>query len=1027
MAEAELHFRFSGGVETKADEKTIPSTKLLALENGVFTKATSIKKRNGYEVVATIPGAIRLARRGDTELLAFTDSRAYSITADGFVSDTGAVYSAVGTDRPLVVTGTQQTQPDHATLSGVTLAAWEDSRGGVWWTAGDSTTGRLFTAPTQADANGQAPRCVAVGATLHLYYVVPTLHRIMVVVVDPANPTATVTPAILTDDLDGTNSMYDAVPTGRTGTPAAIAWFEASTTNIRMGYVDASGALGRPLLGEPSTVTYAAGRGATSPLAIAYQDVDGGSNDVIALGLMTAAGNGVVATFNAGAVGGAGITLTATFTAYAGSVSVQRIALVCTSSSTGYVAFEEAAASASNRFTVARDFAIPAAAGPAGSATIRSVGLASRAFARGTDAFAVFVHDTTSFNVYLTFKLGDFTPVGRHVPGEAAGAPPRKHLPSVQVDGDVFAIAAAVKQRLVSENNDKFTATGISILHLDFDNDQSHQYAGFGHGLYLAGACPLHYDGRVWSELGFHVGPELIVATPAGGGSMTSSTTYLYRAWYEWADNQGEVHQGPTSAGTLVTMGGGDTQVTLTLPTLRVTKKANVRIMVARSAAALTGATAVLRRVSSLDQSTSGAVNGYIPNSTTADTVTFVDRMSDTTLGTFDEIYTDGGILSNDPAPLGAAIARGKTRLLASDPSDGSIVRYSQPFDDGIAVQWPPDLFTRVDPPAGNVTAIGALDDRVVIWTERAIYTFAGDGPAQDGSTDSTGFSRVQVVPGDVGCTDPASVILIPSGFMFKAAQGIHLLGGDVGLRYIGAPVEAFNGQTIRRAMALPDRTAVVFLTDSGSTLLYDYLYDQWSTFTNHEGKDAVVVNGQYHYLRADGRLYRETIGVYSDAGQRITLALQTAWIHMLDQLQGWQLFGEMHLLGTWASAHQLGIQYQLDYQTQLSDPVWLDATGASSSTGWITGSNANTVGQEPISGSNYGDGEYGDGLYGGNPPGEYTWRLDLCEQAHSIQFRFQDFEASGSTGASFELTELVIIGQALGNVRRPVTAGRSA
>lgn len=262
---------------------------------------------------------------------------------------------------------------------------------------------------------------------------------------------------------------------------------------------------------------------------------------------------------------------------------------------------------------------------------------------------------------------------------------------------------------------------------------------------------------------------------------------------------------------------------------------------------------------------------------------------------------------------------------------------------------------------------------------------------------------------------------------MFQSSKGIWRLRGDAGLDYIGAPVETFNAQTIRRATLLPNRTAVVFLTDSGSTLLYDYLFDQWSTFTNHEGQDSVVVNGEYHYMRNNGVIYRETVGEYSDAGTRITLVIQTAWIHMLEQLQGWQLFGEMHLIGTWLSAHQLGIQYRLDYMTQLSDLVWLDATGATDSTGWITGTNANTIGVEPISGSEYGDGEYGDGEYGGTPPGEYYWRLDLYEDGHSIQFRFQDFEASGSSGPSFELTELVLIGTALGNVRRPSTAGRSA
>jgi hypothetical protein len=49
-----------------------------------------------------------------------------------------------------------------------------------------------------------------------------------------------------------------------------------------------------------------------------------------------------------------------------------------------------------------------------------------------------------------------------------------------------------------------------------------------------------------------------------------------------------------------------------------------------------------------------------------------------------------------------------------------------------------------------------------------------------------------------------------------------------------------------------------------------------------------------------------------------------------------------------------------------------------------------------------------------------------MWEVGQAIQFRFEDFEAAGFFGPSFELTELVITGQVLGNVRRPMTAGRS-
>lgn len=1041
--EVSTSFKFAGGVSTKLDSKTVPTTKVLVLENGVFTKGISIKKRFGYEdlgqtiegSISEVTGGIRTAVRDDTEILQFTSNRAYSReTGTSQWSDTGAVYSAVATDRPLVATGTQQTQPDLATNGGVTVSAWEDSSGGVWWSATDATTGRIYRAATQADADGISPRCVAVGDNLHVYYVVAATRSIYVVVVNPLVPGAAVTPIQMVSDLDSTDSIYDACATGRTATPAAIAWFEHGTTNIRLGYVDQSGSIGTPLLGEPSSVTFAAGRSTGSPLAISFVDVDGADADRIALCYINSVPNGAIHWFSGGDVGsGTFITNLSGGNVYV-STDVQRIAMsVVQDTDAGtiraWMAFEEANAAPSKRLTAIGSAEITS--GPdAAITTIRSVGLFSKAFTVDSDVFAVFVHDTTFFNTYLTFKISNastdgFVPIGRHLPAEAAGAPPHKHLVSAHVDGDVVTLALSRRERLASENNDLFRETSTRLLRLDFASDLSHQAVTFGKGLYMAGACPMHYDGDRWNELGFSVGPELITAVTATGGSLTSGTTYLYRAWYEWTDGQGEVHQGPVSAGTLVTMGGSDTKVTLTLPTCRITRKPGVRIMVARSRAAATGSTAQLFRITSLDAATAGSDNGYVPNSTSADTATLVDVMSDDDLETFDEIYTDGGVLSNDPAPLGATIWRSRDRLFASDPSDPSMVRYTQPLGDaGLAVRWPPDLFLRVDPQRGAVMAGAARDNRYVVWTERGIFSFAGDGPDETGSSAETGFSAVQTVPSDVGCSDPQSIVLTPQAFLFGTDRGIWALTSDFNVGYIGAPVEGFNDQTIRRGMPMPGRTQVVFLTDSGSTLLYDYLFDQWSTFTNHEGHDCAVANGQFHYLRSDGRFWRETVGSYSDAGTRITLRIETAWIHMQEQLQGFEKFFYAHILGTWTSEHQLGVSYQTDYTHGWTDAVWFDGTGASSSTGWITGSN--TVGLEPITGTEYGDGEYGDGPYGGTGPGEYAWRLDLYETGQSIQLRFEDFEADGFFGPSFELTELLIAGQVLGNARRPMTAGRS-
>lgn len=1029
LREGSIAYKFRGGIETKEAPEAVPATFLLAAENVVFNRRSSLKKRNGYEElsqvidgsVTSVTGAIRMASR-DSELLEFTPSRCYSrqTGADQW-SDTGAVFSVVGSDRPLVKTGTQQTMPDVATLDGVSVAAWEDSRGGVWWSVIDATTGRVFRASAQADALGQAPRCVPCGGNLHVYYAVPTTLSLMILVVNPAAPTATVTPAVLAADLDNTTPTYDACATERPGTPALIAWSEFGSTNIRIGYVDSSGVLGSPTTGHPSVLTFAAARDSTSPIAVAYALVDGADGDRLVLAYVNAGADAKHIRFTGAVV------LSADVVVNVAMVDVRRVAVTIVDDGVFTItsAWEEAAAAASNRFVQTTTSNTSGASGVI--ITVRSVGLATRAFSVNGSAFATFVHDTTFFNTYLTLRLSDFVCVGRLSPAQASGAPTRQHLSSATVSGDVVTFALPVRDRLLSENNDKFRETGLRLFSLDFDSEDSHQAAQLGRGLYMAGACAQHYDGRQWTEQGFHVGPELVATTPAGGGSMTASTTYQYRYAYEWTDAQGEVHRGPTSVGTLVVMAGGQTQVTHTLPTLRVTQKPNVRICVFRSLAAATGSTAQLFRVSSLDPTTSGAANGYVANSTSVDTVSFLDRMSDADLRLQEELYTDGGILSNDPAPLGSVVFRGQSRLFFTDPSNGLALRYSQPVDAGYGLEIPPDLVIDVDPFGGDITAGAFQDGAGLIWKANAIFAFRGDGPAPNGDTSTNGFSTPSLLTSDVGCTDPASIVLTPNGHMFKSAKGIYLIDRGGSVQYVGAPVEAYNAQAVRRANVMPDRTQIVFLTDSGSTLLFDYLFGQWSTFTNHEGLDAAVVGNQYHYLRTDGRVYRETIGSYTDAGVRIRVRLETAWMHMQEHLQGFSRFWYLHLLGTWVSPHQLGIQYQTDYSPQWTDLYWMDATGLSSSAGWITGSNAATIGVDPITGSNYGDGNYGDGNYGGTVPDVYEWRQGLNEKGHSIRFAFEDFEAVGYAGASFELTEMLITGGVKGNAARPWIAARGA
>jgi hypothetical protein len=1040
LRKAPVAVRFGQGIDTKTDPKQVPATKLLTLENGVFTRGISIKKRNGYaDISRAIDGSTGLvtnpkwlAARGD-ELLAFTAEHSYSlqpsVSGSPLWNDAGSVYSVVGSDEPAVDTGSDQTAPDHATSNGIRVYAWEDSRGGVWWSVVDGSTGRVCRAPEQLDAAGQRPRCCAVGSMLHVYWANPSAQAIKLVVCNPARPSAVASPMLLVQDLNASNPVYDAEPTTYAGSPVLMAWAQEGSTNARIGFVDATGVLGSPETGLPQVHTETMTLGSASPISVtSYR---GGNASKVALTVQTSTD---LRTYYYGftTVGAAtSFSLAATVVWDAASRDVRRLAstMLDTQDGAGGQIVWVAAEVADPSFTdpsqrTVEMCQVNAGLGTASSMrTLLSVGLASRAFWIDGQPLATFVHDTTYFNTYLVLRLTDWIPAARILPGLGAGLGARSHLPSAQVDGSTISLALPCRERLISENNDKFTETSMRRVSLDFDNVISHQAAQLGRGLYLAGACPMHYDGHGWNELGFHVGPELIATTPDSGGSLTSSLEYEYIAWYEWPDAQGEIHRGPTSVGTVITLGGSDTQVTLTLPPLRVTQKQNVRIGVARCRG---NDSSAFYRVTSLDPATAGQPNGYLASDPTVQTVTFVDRMADSDLIKQEPLYTNGGILSNDPTALGPAVTTGKNRLFFTDPSDGNVIHYSQELDVGYGVEIPPDLKLRCDPYGGSINALAVMDDQVYAFKDAAIFVFGGDGPLANGDSSETGFSTPQLVTSDVGCTDPSSVVLTPVGLMFKSAKGVYLIDRSKTVSYVGAEAEAYNGQTIRRATLMNDRTQVVFLTDSGLTLLYDYYFRQWSTFTNHQGYDAMVVGGSYYYVRTDGRIFKETPGVYSDGGLPIKLRLETAWIKMLPYLQGWQRFYHLHLIGEWDSAHQMVVQVQTDYTPHWSDPAILDMTNAASSVGWITGGGAVIIGLEPIGGSNYGDNPYGSGPYGGTPPTTYQARMHLGLVGQAIRFRFEDYQASGNLGASYQLSEILLTGGVKGIAKKPFSAGRS-
>jgi len=1007
LREATVTVQFAGGLTTDQDPKQVPATKLVDLQNAVFTKDTTLQKRTGYRALgqqieaggATYSGALGLGRR-DNELLVYTSAGTYSYRpGSDTMALTGNPVSITSREYPLAKTSTEQSQGDAATNNNVTAVAWVDSRGGIWWSVLEESTKRLLRAPAQLAAVGTEPRVVSVGTgTVHIYYADHSLSRIWVAVVDTFNPTLAVAPAILVSDLSTAAIGYDVCPTnldvvlgGPTpAAPAAIAW-PTSTSSVRVGYVDASGVIGSGGTSLPPAVTHAFAPAATSSMGVAWSS----------LGVAAVASNPGTSTTSVAVFDPTLTVQLLNSTSVVFAASTPRSHTLAWAGNRLYVLLDDTSGAASERDTRIRAFYYDSLIGPTLLTSpwpLRGLSLASNAFVDNGVAYVWATHDVPFFSIYLLIRIADGAAVARSMPTIAHGTQVngsgtwRSSVSVDPTDARRWRTPLLYNEQLKALAG-QFSETGMRWVTNDFSDANAWQSEQLGAGLYLAGACPLHYDGNRWAEAGFHYAPDgTITGTPAVGTGALTVGVYTYRIWYEETDAQGEVHRGPLSVGTAVTLTGGQNQVTLVGPMYRITSRSRVRVCVARSPV---NDTSEFFEVTSRDVTTAGGVNGFILNDPTVDTWSIIDRLGDVSLLSRNPTYTEGGILSNDPAPMaGDVLAVGKGRLFFTDPADPTMLRYTQQIQEGFAVDFAELLKQRLDPAGGAISSIGIMDGAVYPFRETAVFVVGGPGPLANPavSAETFAFTPGDLVTSDVGCIEPRSIAATPVGIVFKSKKGIRLLGRDRKVIDIGAEVTNFDEQDVTAATLVPKAQRIMFLTSEGSTLMWDYQRNQWSRYTNHAGLDALIVNDLYHYLRIDGRVFQETPNAYRDDNSHISMVLELAWLKMAGYLQGWQRIWYAQFLGAWRSRHTLRVRYRLDYERQWSAPFDLDV-------------NSNyTI-------TPYGDGPYGDGPYGASGSSVYQHRIHIGKPCQAIQFRVEDIEATDDYGASFELSELVLTG----------------
>ena len=1013
---------FLGGLDTKTDDKITPVGKLQVLENGVFTDGGNIKKRWGYD--ATLPVSLTGAEVDEVRSIDKWNGTQILTSSYDLYAKVGSKWANEGSFPSMSLSQVtvphvvgQQEMGDCISNGVISVYAWEDSRGGVRASVVDAVSGAVHEHDYEIDAAGAIPRCSITGDTVLIIFSKSTTNEILAVPISNGDPSVDIqaTPTQVANDMLSSETYDVTHENGRT----IVAW-TSSTANEGLKVVDVSSS------GSAITVTdvdvdpaYITGIANTVHLSVALvPDEDSTTDRVVVVGINADGTDGFAVEFYADSLlfeSGAAYTTSSAGTVNNLSIYPQLGESSLSGSATFdyFISYEINAASDWDNYVVTEE--------QDGSAwsTVRHSCVASRGRLLGDRGYLVLNYTSPGLqHSYFLYDMYDKIPVARAAYGGAAATYSKGQLPGLwTTDGATMGCALLLRRR-ISSLGESFKAGAAAnstfenteLGRYDFDMSSAVSAIEVGSAAYFSSGTLLSYDGTTVEESAPMLFPEdveIADGTPSTHtNNLRANATYLYRVYYERPRASGEIVR--SLALTFKhTVGGSSTHTELTLPMLSHTmaqQAGDWRVAVYRTEA---NRTQFFHLVTSPDRTVTSQPNEYVPNDPTADTYVFDDAMSDATLITNMRCPQSEGVIPVVQPPGCSIIGEANDRVfVAGGEGLKGVVYPSLVHFPGEPLLFSDELQFSIEEEGGDITSMGAIDGVLVVFKERRIYAVSGDGLSDVGT--GQGFN-IQRVTADVGCTSPGSVVEMPKGLMFKSAKGVYILDRSFNTSYIGWPVEGFNDSVIVSSEVIPDTNLVVFLTSSGKTLAYDYERNEWTTFTGHNGLGAVVIGGDYHYLRSDGEVYTRNQEIYLDAGSWYPLRIRTAPIR-LSSVQDYLQVRRVNILGEYLSSHRLHMLVWCNRDLAPFESRIFEVDDVVDTTTW---EDADTDTWDAVDTTPWG-GEAGES--------DYQFQHKFKRQTvQSLRLEFQDLQTDGAAGQSYELAEMNFeLGVYDGNARVP-------
>lgn len=901
------------GLDTKSDSRALQPPGLPVAKDVQVDDIGGIQTREQYQDITsaaanTIANIRKIVPYGN-ELVAFSKDKLWSYASGDGLWTERAEYLAVKVDEHarFVTTGDQY-DCDRAELGGVTMYCWsEDTPSGTtsYVAAIDTATGAVKLSPTALPSTAVRPSLLASTSSIFLAY--ETTSQINVRTYTPGNLSSfgsfsQSASGIVAQDMCIDESTGEALVTVSQGTSYKLLRIAQDATLSASTF---------------RTIT------TSGAISIARDSVSGGLS---------------IVRWNAPAIEAdtwtdAFVSVTNDIPLRTSGAVVNQITSVYDGSGVCSTFWSAGEVSTTNTFILGKN-SFTSGGSPTGEEILmRGCGLASHSFRHdgATFCWLAFAGESGGDlvaqlqNTYFLLR-SDGLICAKAVSTQAGGfGVSSGRIPKVQDLGSgAFAFCGEYRRIIPLGDEQKgYSAQSPQDVVFEFDSNEARRTAQLGETLYISGGFVSQYDGANVTEVGFHNFPFNPSATASASGTNLTGD-YNYRETLAWYNAKGELDRS-TTASIFSISGLSGQGATVFSRDIHLTAKTGEAGEVAQEvwrqvANAAFGAPFFL--ITSKDPSSTGA-NAYQVNTPLASaSFSFLDDLADDDLISREPSPENGGLTLENLAPPGCSIIHAtQDRLIfAGIPGLPNRLGYTKLRGDGEVASCHDSLYVDLPPTGGDVTAIGYLNETLIVFKETAIYALSGDGFDNNGGGQNYGPARL--LNSDVGAVSQEALGLTPKGIIFQSSKGWYLLNHGWSAGYVGNGVEDFNGDTVVSTETMESQHQVRIVTTS-RTIIWDYLVGEWFEWSR-SSVSACMWNGAHHVVsRTENGVLTQSATHNGNDVDMPKLDIETGWIKVAG-LQGFKRVKKVLILGEWRGTHHLRVKCAYNYdETWVDDKTW--------------------------------------------------------------------------------------------------------